>query len=179
MVNPLANSSAMPVQNYDLTDALQFFIEGKEPVPMYELGSTKKVFTKGDVIVSRLRSYLKEIALVATHEKSYCVGSSEFIVLRALSDEVSPEVLLVYLRSTPVQQILKWCQSGSNHPRFMEEDLLSIKIPDKVIDAQKQIQEIIYSAINVHQQAKRLLNLAKRAVEIAIEEDEVTALSFG
>jgi len=177
-LNPLLAPSAQLVQNYDLNDALQFFLDEKEPAPIYELGSTKNYFKRGDILISRLRSYLKEIAIADTEEKSTCVGSSEFIVLRPQSDSVCAELLLVYLRSTPVQKILKWCQSGSNHPRFMEEDLLAIKLPDRAIAMQHKIQPVIRTAIQSHRDAKRLLETAKRGVEIAIEEDEAAALRW-
>jgi type I restriction enzyme M protein len=177
-LNPVQIKSDELIQNYDLDDALQFFINEKESVSALELGSTKVRFKKNDVIVSRLRSYLKEIALVDTPETANCVGSSEFIVLRPQSEEVNPELLLVYLRSLPVQVILKWCQAGSNHPRFMEEDLLSIKLPEKLIRAQQQIKQTIRTAIEARRDSKRLLELTKRGVEIAIEQDETAALAW-
>ena len=53
------------------------------------------------------------------------VGSSEFTVLRLKKRQcnITPETLMVFLRSAPVQNILKWCQKGSQHPRFSEGDL--------------------------------------------------------
>ncbi|PYS93635.1 MAG: hypothetical protein DMF64_04355 [Acidobacteria bacterium] len=177
-LNPLQSVSNESVQNYDLDDALQFFLDEKEAIPAFELGSTKNRFKKGDILVSRLRSYLKEIALADVSETSNCVGSSEFIVLRPRNKVISAELLLVYLRSLPVQQILRWCQSGSNHPRFMQEDLLSIKIPDRLITIQSEIIKIIQDAIKAHRESKRLLEIAKRGVELAIEQNEGAALAW-
>lgn len=177
-LNPLQLKSDELVQNYDLDDALQFFIEEKESISAFELGSTKVRFQKDDVVVSRLRSYLKEIAVVDTPETANCVGSSEFIVLRPRSGHVNSELLLVFLRSLPIQQVLKWCQSGSNHPRFMEEDLLSIKIPEHLIGIQQQIKRTIRTAIESSRKSKLLLEIAKRGVEIAIEQDEAAAMAW-
>jgi restriction endonuclease S subunit len=177
-IDPYQGFSSEPVNNFDLTDALEIYLDDRQTIPVYELGSTKKVMKRSDVVISRLRSYLKEIAIVDTHEELKTVGSSEFIVLRLNDKAINAETLLVYLRSLPVQQILKWCQSGSNHPRFMEEDLLVIKLPDKVLALQKTIQLNVREAITRSRESKRLLETAKRAVEIAIEEDEQAALAF-
>ncbi|HEY0006010.1 MAG TPA: hypothetical protein VGB17_14610, partial [Pyrinomonadaceae bacterium] len=160
---------ASEVQNYDLTDALHFFLPDIAPIPITELGSNKKRFRRGDVVVSRLRSYLKEIALVEATSPA-CVGSTEFFVLRPRSERVSSELLLVYLRSEPVQKILRWCQDGSQHPRFKEEELLSIKLPDRLLTVQDEIVAKVRGAIQTFYDAQNLLEAAKRRVEELIEE---------
>lgn len=157
------------VQNYDLTDALQFFLPDIDTMPTSELGSTKKRFRHGDLVVSRLRSYLKEIALVEASSHT-CVGSTEFIVLRPhVSSIVHPEMLLVYLRSEPVQKILRWCQDGSQHPRFKEEELLSIKLPVRLLAAQNNVKAKVREAIQAFYDAQTLLENAKQQVEQLIE----------
>jgi len=165
---PPAKDTGEVVQNYDLDEALRFFLDEIEPLPTCELGSTKKRFQHGDVVVSRLRSYLKEIALVESPPSANCIGSTEFIVLRGFRTDVSPELLTVYLRSSPVQKILKWCQDGSQHPRFKEEELRAIKLPDCLLDAQDDIKRLVRAAIDAHRDAKRLLDAAKRRVEAMI-----------
>jgi hypothetical protein len=168
--NPPQEDTGKSVLNFDLTDALRYFVDETGPMtPENEIGSTKKRMTNGDVIVSRLRSYLKEIALVEVPKGVESVGSSEFIVLRSWSTEVYPEVLVVYLRSEPVQTILKWAQDGSNHPRFQEDELLSIKLPDRVIQVQDEIRKLIRSGIQAHRAANALLTEATVEVERMIE----------
>jgi type I restriction enzyme, S subunit len=173
VVQEIADASddfAPEVQNYDLTDALRFFLPDIEPMPTTELGSAKKRFQQGDVVVSRLRSYLKEIAVVEAQFPA-CVGSTEFIVLRPRPDsEVSPELLLVYLRSEPVQKILRWCQDGSQHPRFKEEELIQIKIPNRLLSVQSEVKAKIRAAIQSFYDAQTLLEEAKHRVEKLIEE---------
>ncbi len=166
LLSPPERDTGEMVYNYDLTDALRFFLDDEvELVPTYELGSTKKRFQRGDVVVSRLRSYLKEIAVVATPDDASCVGSSEFIVLRAKNKRVTPELLLVYLRCPPVQTVLKWCQDGSNHPRFREDELLTFKFPDRILGVQEEIKRLIRNGIQASRDARRLLEDAKRRVE--------------
>lgn len=169
------------VRNYDVTDALVPLLDTeKKPVFAADIGSTKKMFKDGDVAISRLRAYLKEIAVVRTDDVIQSVGSSEFIVLRPKNGqpEISPETLAVFLRSTPVQTILKWCQDGSQHPRFSESDLLSISVPDAVASVSSQITTIVQDAFAARHQARQLLETAKRAVEFAIEDGEEAALAF-
>lgn len=166
LLSPPERETGEVVYNYDLTDALRFFLDDDvEPVPTHELGSTKKRFQRGDVVASRLRSYLKEIAIVASPDDANCVGSSEYIVLRARSTLVSPELLLVYLRSPSVQAVLKWCQDGSNHPRFKEDELLALKLPDHILKVQEDIKRLIWEGIQASRDSRRLLEEAKRRVE--------------
>src|SRR5207302_3269203 len=106
-------------------------------------------------------SYLKEIALVEATSPA-CVGSTEFFVLRPRSERVSSELLLVYLRSEPVQKILRWCQDGSQHPRFKEAELLSIKLPDRLLTVQDEVIAKVREAIKTFYDAQNLLEAAKR-----------------
>lgn len=169
----------MRVRNYDVTDALVPLLDAeKEPSFAADIGSMKKVFKDGDVAISRLRAYLKEVAVVRTGEDIPSVGSSEFIVLRPKGKAISPETLMVFLRSAPVQTILKWCQDGSQHPRFSEGDLLSIPVPDAVATVSDQITKIVQDGFTARHRARKLLEAAKRAVEIAIEDGEPAAMAY-
>jgi type I restriction enzyme S subunit len=167
------------VRNYDLTDALSPFLDiTKEPTTPDTISSTKKRIAKGDIVVSRLRSYLKEIAVVLDGDNISMVGSTEFIVLRPQKQSVRIETLLVYLRSTLPQLIFKWSQDGSNHPRFNEKELLNLRVPDIIIEHEDEIVEKVQSAIRSRRRATELLEAAKRAVEIAIEDSERAALAY-
>ena len=102
---------------------------------------------------------------VATPGTTQCVGSTEFIVLRPLTDTISPEFLMVFLRSPAVQTVLKWCQDGSNHPRFKEDELLTLDLPDRILSAHDRIKQLVLQAIQSHRQATTLLEQAKQQVE--------------
>lgn len=157
------------VRNFDLTDALQPFLdETVEPATRDTIASTKKKLKPGDLVVSRLRSYLKEIAVVLDAGPIPMVGSTEFIVLRPQKGAVSVEALLVYLQSKYVQAVLKWCQDGSNHPRFHEGELLGLRIPDVVRNHQNEIVAKVQASIEARREARRLLDQAKAMVEEAI-----------
>jgi len=167
------------VRNYDLTDALNPFLDdAKLPTTRESIESTKKIIQKGDLVVSRLRSYLKEIAVVLDTGDIPMVCSTEFIVLRPKSNTIQVEALMIYLRSLLPQTIFKWSQDGSNHPRFDEKELLNLRIPDKFIEHEIEITNKVQTAINCRRQARDLLNAAKRAVEIAIESSEHEAIQY-
>jgi type I restriction enzyme S subunit len=157
------------VRNFDLGDALEPFLDDTvAPMPAADVGSTKKQFKAGDVVVSRLRSYLREIAVVRTSNGVPCVGSSEFIVLRPSGTGLSAETILVYLRCPLVQTILKWSQDGSNHPRFDEDDLAALPVPDRLMQVSATIEKHVHEAIAARQEATRLLDEAKAIVEQSI-----------
>lgn len=167
------------VRNYDLNDALSPFLDdAKESSYPAEIASTKKRIQKGDIVVSRLRSYLKEIAVVQADSKEPLVCSTEFIVLRPKAGAIPVEALLVFLRSTLPQLIFQWSQDGSNHPRFDEKELLNLHVPDTVSTISKELSDSVNAATSARQRAKELLEAAKRAVEIAIEDSEAAALAY-
>jgi type I restriction enzyme S subunit len=165
MWDPRQVGGSEKFRNYDVTDALDPFIDDAEPQLATEIASTKKRFQTGDVLISRLRSYLKEIAVAWTSNSLPTVGSSEFIVLRPTLVGVSAETLMVFLRCPLVQTILKWSQDGSNHPRFAEEDLLSIPVPNALLRVQMKIDSFVKESIQARRDSARLLYEAKKTVE--------------
>ncbi len=119
-------------------------------------------------VISRLRAYLREIALVRTTDSIPAVGSTEFIVLRRRGTEkhsLSRETLLIFLRSLPVQTILKWSQDGSQHPRFNEDGLLAIPIPVAVENISPQVDKLVNKALAAQAEASHLVAEATAEVE--------------
>jgi len=164
------------VRNYDVNDALEPMLDaGREPVSVVGIGSTKIMIGDGDVVISRLNSHLKEIAVARSDDGTPMVGSSEFIVLRPKDGAISPETLMLFLRTAPVQTILKWCQSGSSHPRFDERDLLSIPVPGAVVDMSSDVADLVREAFAARRRSVELLDTAGRAVEIAISDGKDAA----
>lgn len=174
-----AEAAGLPVRNYDLTDALDPFLDPSKPTTApEEIASTKKVIAAGDLVVSRLRSYLREIAIVLPSDGVTAVASTEFIVLRPKKETtLTVEALLIYLRSRLPQIVFKWSQDGSNHPRFDERELLNLPVPRALITGQATYETAVRLMVTQRQRATRLLDAAKRAVEIAIEDSEAAALA--
>lgn len=176
---PDEDSGPDVVRNYDLTDALSPFLDGsKEASDRATIASTKKTIRAGDLVVSRLRSYLKEIALVQSGGDVPMVASTEYIVLRSkLPGGLPVEALMIFLRSALPQTVFKWSQDGSNHPRFDEKELLRLPVPRVLIQQSKEYVAAVRSVISKRERATKLLEAAKHAVEIAIEKDEKSAMA--
>jgi len=177
---PDDDSGPDAVRNYDLTDALNPFLDGsKEPSDRTTIASTKKMIRAGDLVVSRLRSYLKEIALVQSGGKVPMVASTEFIVLRPKQSGGLPvEALMIFLRSALPQTVFMWSQDGSNHPRFDEKELLRLPLPRVLIQQASEYVAAVRAVISKRERATQLLDATKRAVEIAIEDSEAAALTY-
>ena len=130
---------------------------------------------KDDVIVSSLDGSLSKIAIVSS-DRNNIVGSTGFFVLR--QKEYEPEVALVLLKSEPIQKLLKRQGQGTILTAIPKSSLSRVILPKLGKDVQIQIKELIIKSHKGAQEAKDLLEKAKRAVEIYIEEGEEKALSY-
>lgn len=153
LVSPGINDSQNDV--FDLTDALGWLLgQGEQPGT---INSTKKQAAPGDLVISRLRSYLEEVSIIPNRKEGYSpLFSTEFITLRAKNNSGSTGWLLAFLLSSSVQTILRWSQTGSNHPRFSSRTLLGIPVPEKVYAQRMKIDALVNSAVTVNEQGKQL-----------------------
>jgi len=86
-------------------------------------------------------------------------------------------VLLTYLRLPPVCALMDLHTSASLYPAISETDLLALPIPKIPAATQQAIEKSALTARQARQRATQLLDAAKRAVEIAIEDSEAAALA--
>lgn len=147
-----------------------------EIVPHREAPSraTQKV-RAGDVITSTVRPIRRLTALIAPEEDGY-VCSSGFVVLQP--HQIMSEVLLIYLRLKPICELMDLHTSASLYPAISENDLVSLPIPSITAQVQRDIKTSVSAARQAKQRATQLLDIAKRAVEIAIEDSETAALAY-
>ena len=127
----------------------------------------------GDVITSMVRPIRRLSALIEPHQDGY-VCSSGFVVLEPTG--VRPEVLLSYLRLPIFCELMDLHASASMYPAISEKDLLSLPFAPPDPATETAVCTAVTNARRARSQAAALLDAAKRAVEIAIEEDEATAL---
>lgn len=145
-----------------------------ESVPMAEAPSRATQYVRtGDVITSTVRPIRRLSALVAP-EQDGAVCSSGFVVLQPQG--ISGEVLLTYLRLPLVCELMDLHTSATMYPAISESDLLALPIPAIAPSVQAQVQDAVRQSAHARQRASRLLDAAKRAVEIAIEDGEPAAL---
>lgn len=136
--------------------------------------NAKRILKKGDVVISKVRTYRGAITIV--DENGY-VGSSAFCALEE-NGGINKETLLAFLHSKP---LLAWSlkpNTGTSYPVIVDDDILNLPIPILPEEKQIQIQRKVVESFNSRNQSKHLLECAKRAVEIAIEQDEQTAIDY-
>lgn len=138
---------------YDLTHSLGNFLQDGDLIN--ELNSTKKEVIAGDFIISRLRSYLKEFAVVPKNIEKQIV-SSEYLVYRPINNEVSSNTLLAFCLTRDVQNILKLSQYGTEHPRFYDFVFNELPIPIKIVENNSLINQCVQKSQNYIQKSKEL-----------------------
>lgn len=121
--------------------------------------SAKKRARAGDVIVSRLRPYLRQIALVHPRalaplgDRALAV-SSEFYVLSPRGRE-GIGWLVPFLLGEAAQAALRDAQEGGHHPRVPQPSLLGLRVP----------HEVVARAARTHREVERELDALYRAIQ--------------
>ncbi|HLW61811.1 MAG TPA: restriction endonuclease subunit S [Flavobacterium sp.] len=134
----------------------------------------RKVNTN-DVIISSIEGSLESCALV-TKEYDNALCSTGFYVVK--SEKLNPETLLVLFKSEPIQALLKKGCSGTILTAISKTELERIPIPLIDTETQNKIKEQINKSFELRNQSEHLLEVAKTAVEMAIEKDEKTAMEY-
>ena len=135
----------------------------------------RRKVTKGQIIISSVEGSLQSCALI-TDEFDGALCSTGFYVLD--SDRINSETLLVLFKSEPIQALLKQRCSGTILTAISKDELLNMPLPYIDADAQKEIAAIIQESFALRRKSKELLECAKQAVEMAIEQGEDAAISW-
>ena len=91
------------------------------------------------------------------------------------STKILPEYLTLVLDSILVQKQIERDTGGSIINHWLVDHVKSTLIPILPLAKQKQISEKVNDSFCNRDLAKRLLDIAKRGVELAIEENEQSA----
>ncbi len=167
------DSTPLGVEIFDLTDTLSQFLAAGEV--SYSINSSKKRVAPDDLIISRLRSYLREVSIIPKRGNNFLpLVSTEFIVLRPLHNRQDSHWLLPYLLSQPAQTVLRWSQTGTNHPRFPKFVLLDIPIPDALLGIQSRIATMITEALTIYENGLTLYPEAEAELLNRLEWDKLT-----
>lgn len=146
----------------------------------YEYGSdlpsrARRKVNTGDVIVSSIEGSLQSCAVI-TEEYNNSLCSNGFYVLAPKM--ISAETSLILFKSAPIQQLMKKVCSGTILTAMNKDEFVNIPIPIIAEDIQQQITDKVQKSFELRAESKRLLGLAKTAVEIAIEQGEQKALEL-
>ncbi|MCL2778475.1 MAG: hypothetical protein FWD73_10765 [Polyangiaceae bacterium] len=134
----------------------------------------KKLAFNGDVVVSRLRPYLRQIALF--HPAAFGPGkketmksrqiesglalSTEFYVLAPAGDGEDIAYLLPFLLSSEIQSFLADAQEGGHHPRVPRESLLALRVPHALVEARQETNAKVRSALARYYEGAHALQCA-------------------
>lgn len=141
----------------------------KQPVSGADIRSAKKRIRPHQVIISRLRPYLRQVAwvdsgLFATQEPNVEVlGSTEFFVLESV-DDASIAFLAPFLLSGPVQAVLAAAQEGGHHPRFNERTLTMLSVPQTLVEHASELSTRFEQAVA---QARESFKAVKESIRVA------------
>ncbi len=156
---------------FDLSDTLTHFLDEKSVSEKENVDSTKKIAKPYCFIISRLRHYLKEMAIVPEMDKKIAL-STEYLVFHSKRD-IDTHFLLPFCLSKHVQKILKWAQTGNEHPRFSNKTLQNLYIPDKIIENSNHFKELVNKAISLRNQSHSLYTQATQLLEEALGLDKI------
>ena len=142
----------------DTSDAREGIISyRKQVVGGAEIGSAKKVIESKQVIISRLRPYLRQVALVdpwmRRPDDSLLICSTEFFVLSSV-DGRSIAFLVPFLLTEQVQAVLSASQEGGHHPRFDDSVLLRLPIPEAVLAGRDEDSATVEECVRLFRQSE-------------------------
>lgn len=128
--------------------------------------SAKKVARAGDLIVSRLRPYLRQIALVhpaalamAPHGR-ICVSMEFYVLAPARGEPLG--WLLPLLLGRGAQEALADAQEGGHHPRVPKASLFAVRLPRVAASARAETSRAVHEALDAHYRAAQKLGMLLR-----------------
>ena len=138
-----------------------------------------KVFTKeGDIIISQMGT-VGNCGVVSKEQENWVFASFTIRIRILDKSKYNPYFVALYIENIakPYYLMRNIAQASVRQ----NTDLPTIKnmpIPDLPIGKQQQISLKITESFNLRKQSKHLLECAKRAVEMAIEQNEKTAINW-
>lgn len=140
-----------------------------------ELPDNAKIMTKqGDLLVSTVRPNRGAVAIL---EDEGLLVSGAFTVLRE-NGNYPKEILQVLLRTSIYRDWLLRFNVGTSYPVIKDEDVLNMPIPLFEETVKQSIVSKVKEAASLRSQSEQLLEYAKQAVEMAIEQREDVALAW-
>ncbi len=131
---------------------------------------------QGEILLSKdatpgIAHYLRE-------EPDKMIPSGGILRLKSKTDKIGNEYLTLVLNSILTQEQVNRDVGGSVILHWRPDQVARTAIPILSKDKQTEIEQKVIDSFNLRKRAKNLLESAKRAVEIAIEQDEQTAIDW-
>lgn len=131
---------------------------------------------KGEILFSK--DATPGIAHFLSEEPQKMIPSGGILRLKLKGNRVEPNYLTLVLNSLIVKEQINRDVGGSVILHWRPDQVKQTLIPILDEDKQEQIQRKITDSFNLRKQSKHLLECAKKAVEMAIEKDEETAMRW-
>ncbi|MEO0075443.1 MAG: restriction endonuclease subunit S [candidate division WOR-3 bacterium] len=128
---------------------------------------------KGEILLSK--DATPGIAYYLNEEPQKMIVSGGILRLKISNQQILPEYLTLVLNSVIVQKQIERDAGGSIINHWRPDQVKKTLIPILKEDKQKEIKELIEKSFSNRSLSKSLLEIAKRGVEIAIEQDEQEA----
>jgi type I restriction enzyme S subunit len=117
-------------------------------------------------------------AYLLTKNANFITSSAILHLIIKNKKKILPEYLTLILNSELIQKQAERDVGGSIILHWRVSEIKKVIIPLIDIKIQEKIANLIQKSFDLKKQSKELLETAKKAVEIAIETDEKTAIEF-
>lgn len=145
-------------------------------VPIETEFRESELVQEGDVLISR--SGTLGIAVPIIKNFSGSAYGSYFIRTRPDKSRLNPEFLSLFINSLAGKLQVEGKNTGGVQTNLTIPAIESLLIPVGSIEWQMQFVDKVNSSITIRNRAQSLLESAKHAVEIAIEQNEETAMNY-
>lgn len=135
---------------------------------------TKKHLKKWDIVISKVRTYRWWVAII---KDDNIIWTWAFTVLKE-KWIINKETLFTFLKLKPILYLTEKFNTWTSYPTLNDEDILNLLIPKIENNIQKIITQKIQESFIAKTKSKNLLEIAKKWVEIYIEEDEGKGFEF-
>lgn len=131
---------------------------------------------KGEILFSK--DATPGIAYYLHEQPRKMIPSGGILRLKNKTDKVNNEYLTLALNSILTKEQVNRDGGGSVILHWRPDQVKGTVLPIPSEEKQTQIQQKVIESFNLRRQSKHLLECAKRTVEIAIEKDEQTAITW-
>ena len=131
---------------------------------------------QGEILLSK--DATPGIAYHLREQPDKMIPSSGILRLKNKTDKIGNEYLTLVLNSILTQEQINRDVGGSVILHWRPDQVAATVIPILHQEKQAEIQQKVVESFNLRRHAKDLLEYAKRAVEIAINQDEQTAIDW-
>ena len=165
--------------DFTLTDGYRSSADSKYTTMEFVKKNAQYLLQKKDLVLYTVGGppHIGKANIIFDDRVPATIGSFVTLV-RANESRINPFLLLV-LFNCPIGYLLtNRFQRGMVQQYIYPKDLVQTVIPIVPEAIQTQIEQKVVEAFNLQEQSKRLLECAKRTVEIAIEQNEQNAIDW-